>query len=120
MVEVRERSVVGLGQSTATNGANSVSTATQQFEYPVEEWFTGEYASIPERMQEAIKRYVIDHVRPGQFLMAVICNNLRDAVNYADDENLLLIRLYVQWFYNRAPSSCHGSPTNMVTWIERA
>jgi hypothetical protein len=63
---------------------------------------------------------VIDHVRPGQFLMAVICNDLRGAVNYADDENLPLIKLYVQWFYNRAPSQCSGSPSRLVEWVEQA
>lgn len=95
-----------------------MATATQ-FEYPVEEWFTGEYAAIPERMQEGIKRYVIDRLLPGDFLRAVIQNDLRHAVWYADDENLPLIPLYVRWFYNRAPSRCHGSPKAFVEWLEK-
>ena len=94
-----------------------MSTATQQFEYPVEEWFTGDYSAIPERMQTALKNYVLERRRPGDFLMAVIMNDLRNAVNYADDENLPIIKLYVQWFYNRAPASCHGSPTAFVKWL---
>lgn len=90
---------------------------TTQFEYPVEEWFAGDYAAIPERMQESIRRYVIDRVRPGEFLMAVIFNDLRNAVGHADAENLQLLPLYVRWFYNRAPAACHGSPTKFVAWL---
>lgn len=94
-----------------------MATATTQFEYPVEEWFTGEYSAIPERMQDAIKRYVIDRCRPGDFLTAVITNDLRGAAGTADADNLQLLPLYVRWFYNRAPGSCHGSPTKFVAWL---
>lgn len=90
-----------------------------QFEFPVSEWFTGEYAAIPARMQEGLKRYVIDRLRPGDFLMAVIQNDLRNAVGHADSDNLPLIPLYVRWFYNVAPSRCHGSPKAFVEWLER-
>lgn len=95
-----------------------MATATQQFEYPVEDWFVGDYSYIPARMQEAIKNYVIDRIQPGQFLRAVICNDLRGAVNYADEENLPLLKLYVQWFYNRAPAPCSGSYDAMQAWLK--
>jgi hypothetical protein len=94
-----------------------VATATQ-FEYPVSEWFTGEYAAIPERMREGLKRYVIDRLRPGDFITAVVRNDLRNAVSRADDENLPLIPLYVQWFYNTAPARCHGSPEAFAEWLD--
>lgn len=91
--------------------------AMMAFEYPVEEWFTGEYADIPVHMQEAIKRYVIERLRPGHFLSAVITNDLRGAVDHADAENLPLVKRYVQWFYNRAPAICHGNPQRMEDWL---
>lgn len=94
-----------------------MATATQ-FEYPVSEWFTGEYAAIPERMQEGLKRYVIDRLRPGNFITAVVRNDLRDAVRCADDENLPLIPLYVRWFYNVAPARCHGSHEACAAWLD--
>jgi hypothetical protein len=87
------------------------------FEYPVEEWFTGQYADIPAHMQETIKRYVIEKVRPGDFLSAIIKNDLRGAIGHADSENLPLIKLYVQWFYNRAPAVCAGSEAAMTNWL---
>lgn len=88
-----------------------------QFEYPVAEWFTGEYACIPEYMQAALKRYLIDRIPPGDFLTAVITNDLRGAVNRADGENLPLIPTYVRWFYNRAPGISHGSPQHLENWL---
>jgi|LakMenEpi03Aug12_release.lakeMendotaPanAssembly.Ray.scaffolds.fasta_scaffold157592_5 hypothetical protein len=92
-------------------------TQMTNFEYPVEEWFTGQYADIPIHMQETIKRYVIEKVRPGDFLSAIITNDLRGAVNYADADNLARIKLYVQWFYNRAPAICSGSKEAMTNWL---
>jgi hypothetical protein len=89
-----------------------------EFERPVAEWFTGDYAQIPERMQEAIRLYVLHGKRPGDFLTGVITNDLRRAVGYADAENLPLLKLYVQWFYNVAPAICSGSPAHMAQWCE--
>jgi hypothetical protein len=89
-----------------------------QFEKPVAEWFTGQYAEIPEHMRDALVRYVVDRVKPGNFLTAVICNDLSGAVMRADEENLPLLKTYVQWFYNVPPASCTGSQEAMVRWLE--
>ena len=81
------------------------------------ELFSGEYARIPERMRSALMRYLIDRVQPGDFLTAVICNDLRNAIWRADAENKALLSLYVMWFYNIAPGNCHGSATVMNAWL---
>lgn len=99
--------------------AREYTTMAQQFEYPVDEWFTGEYENIPVDMQDGIKRYVIEKLRPGNFLSAIITNDLRGAVGHADAVNLPLISLYVRWFYNRAPAACHGSNRQMEEWLAR-
>ncbi len=93
-------------------------TAQYEFEYPVETWFDGDYAQIPERMQEALRLYVLHGVTPGDFLTGIITNNLRLAVGHADSTNAPLIRLYLQWFWNVAPARCHGSDRNMRQWVE--
>lgn len=93
--------------------------APQVFDTPCE--FPNEYAQIPPHMQEAIRRYVVQGFVPGHFLQGVITNDLRMAVNHADQTNLPLIKLYVQWFYNQAPAACHGSQQSMLQWsVERA
>jgi hypothetical protein len=78
--------------------------------------FDGEYAQIPEHMQAALRAYVLEGRRPGDFLTSVICNDLRNAVGRADETNLSLLKLYVQWFYNIAPGSCWGSAEAMLKW----
>lgn len=80
--------------------------------------FDGDYAQIPPHMQEAIRRYVVQGLKPGGFLCAVIQNDLKMAVFQADDVNEPLIPLYVRWFYNHAPSACSGSPDHMQKWLD--
>jgi hypothetical protein len=89
-----------------------------EFEVPVESWFEGQYAEIPEHMQAPLRAYVLEGRRPGDFLTSVICNDLRNAVGRADEDNLRLLRLYVQWFYNVVPGACWGSAENMLRWSE--
>ena len=77
----------------------------------------GEYSEIPDYMWPGIQRYIVDRIEPGDFLTAVITNNLFAAVGSADSTNLPLIPLYVRWFYNVAPSRCWGSPRIMLEWL---
>ena len=71
---------------------------------------------IPERMVASILRYVESGIRPGSFLRAVICNNLKGAVGQADNENLKNLPAFINYFYNQAPASCWGSYEKMIAW----
>ena len=73
---------------------------------------------IPERMMGGIERYINDKINPGDFLQAVICNDLREAVGRADDENIRNLPAYVAYFYNEAPSLCWGSKEKMEAWLK--
>jgi len=72
---------------------------------------------IPERMMGVILRYVEHGIEPGDFLTAIITNNLSEAVMRADDENINNLPAYVAWFYNEAPAGCWGSCERMKTWM---
>ena len=74
---------------------------------------------IPERMMGGIERYIRQGIKPGHFLTAIICNDLKGAVSHADDENIRNLPAYVGYFYNKAPSACWGSPQDMKIWLER-
>ena len=74
---------------------------------------------IPDRMMGGIERYINDRVIPGNFLQSVISNNLKEAVLYADEENLDNLPAYVGYFYNDAPSGCWGSRDIMNEWLGR-
>jgi hypothetical protein len=97
-----------------------VATTTIQFEHPVETWFDGQYSLIPERMREALKRYVIDRIAPGSFLTRIIQNDLKGAFDYADDENIKLIGLYLLWLENFPPARSWGSPSAMAKWLKES
>lgn len=73
--------------------------------------------SIPERMMPALERYINDHLPPGDFLNAVLENNLREACAYADDENLENLPAFVAYLYNEAPGRCWGSPEAVTAWL---
>lgn len=73
---------------------------------------------IPERMMGGITRYIEQGVPPGDFLTAIICNDLYEAVGRADDENIANIPAYVGYFYNNAPSQCWGSVEKFNAWMD--
>jgi len=65
--------------------------------------------TIPDHMLYAMERYVLGHVKPGDFLWAVITNDLAGAVGHADSTNMHILPAFVAWFYNEAPSNCWGN-----------
>ena len=75
-----------------------------------------EYDAIPGHMMDAMKHYVATGDVSSDFLIAVIENNLKQAVAHADDYNREIMWIYVQWFYNRAPMICWGNPENHLAW----
>lgn len=74
---------------------------------------------IPERMTPALERWIERGQLPGEFLQAVLRNDLREAVGRADPENLAALPAYVGYLYNEAPAGCYGSPEKMAAWAAR-
>ena len=74
--------------------------------------------TIPARMMPAIKPWIDIGLVPGDFLWAVICNDLRGAVARADHENLRNLPAFVGYFYNEAPADCWGSLEKALAWRE--
>lgn len=72
---------------------------------------------IPDHMMGGLERYINHGVEPGDFLTAVIENDLAEAVGRADAENMHNLPAYVGYLYNEAPSQCWGSPEKMKAWI---
>lgn len=73
---------------------------------------------VPEHIHNAIRAYVDNHRRPGQFLQAVIRNDLAEAVARADGENLTNLIAIVGYFYNEAPGTCWGSKEKLEAWLK--
>ena len=75
--------------------------------------------NLPERMFLALCRYVVDGVRPGDFLQAVLANDLRSAVGCADDENTGHLANWSRVVYQHVPSNANGSHKIVQAWIDK-
>jgi hypothetical protein len=71
---------------------------------------------VPMGLRSGIERYVEQGILPGHFLRAIISNDLKDAVQRADDDNLFMLAVYVAFFYNKCPMTCWGSKEKMLEW----
>lgn len=79
--------------------------------------FTG--YGVPDHMHGTIERYINHRLAPGGFLEAVLCNDLKKAVQRADVVNRDHLADYVKWFTNRAPSGCWGSRERYEAWLKK-
>ncbi len=73
---------------------------------------------IPDYMQEGLAAYIDQGRQPGDFLEAVLCNDLRGAVQNADSQNILVLPAYVAFLYNEAPGNCWGTHDRVDAWLE--
>ena len=76
-----------------------------------------DYTQIPESSMAALRLYIERRVRPGDFLTAVLENDLMRACCHADGTNIDLIPVYAAYLYNEAPINCHGSPEAVRAWL---
>jgi len=74
---------------------------------------------IPKYMQGGIIRYYEKGIPPGHFLTAVINNDLRGAIERADDQNSHLLKAYTLWFYNQAPQGSWGFDGAVQDWCRK-
>ena len=72
---------------------------------------------IPNRMMNALQRYIQQRKQPGGFLGAVLENDLIEACGHADEENLRNLPAYAAYLYNEAPSQCFGSREKVKAWL---
>jgi hypothetical protein len=111
-------------ESLASSSPHADETAAtverDTYEALLDEGISEEYYSvIPTRMLPGLYRYVLEGIKPGAFLTAIITNDLRTAISTADEENLKLIKVWVLFFWWHTPSNCHGSEAVMARWISR-
>ena len=72
---------------------------------------------IPRALHDGLVRYLVDGIRPGSFLAAVLENDLREAVTRANPvENFLTLPSLVRFLFNEAPAHAWGSPERVTVW----
>jgi hypothetical protein len=70
-------------------------------------------------MYPGIIQWIQDGVKPGHFLTAIIENDLRGAIERADDENVIRLQAYIRFFYNCSPGRCWGSKELVAEWAKQ-
>jgi hypothetical protein len=63
---------------------------------------------VPEHTQGGIRRYFEDRIPPGDFLIAVIENDLKGAFARADETNKAALESILQWFRWHPPAGTWG------------
>lgn len=68
--------------------------------------------------KESLDRYVKDRIPTGDFLRAVLENNLIESIGRADMGNSRDIHEICSYVYNDMPINCHGSLEIVKKWLE--
>ncbi|RKX65237.1 MAG: hypothetical protein DRP42_05075 [Tenericutes bacterium] len=79
-----------------------------------------DYTGLPEHMQAVARDYIETHYLPGDFLQAVLANNLVMAFARADATNAAAMQQWASWLYNECPSQAWGSPEKIKAWVADA
>ena len=74
----------------------------------------------PIEVVESLTRYVEHRVPPGDFLEAVLSNDLRESFGSADENNLTAMCEIVAYCLNNIPTTCWGSPERVREWLNPA
>jgi len=75
------------------------------------------YNMLPEHFRDGMKRYIENGIIPGNFLQAVICNDLKKSVWYADNiDTILQLSNCINFFHWEIPGTAWGSKEKMEAW----
>lgn len=87
-----------------------------------------DYTELPPNLQDGMRRYLENHIKPGAFLVACLTNNFVDALGQVcaplDIDTYQYIRrvatfLYVELPNPRTDPSPWGSEDAMAKWLAR-
>lgn len=74
---------------------------------------------LPLYMWPGLERYLEHGYKPGQFLTAILSNDLAMACQHADDENKVLLHTWTKFLHNNVPMVCWGSIENFRNWANQ-
>ena len=73
--------------------------------------------NIPHYMRQSLANYIIHGAPVGDFLAAVLSNDLMRASGKADEGNKAALHHYAIYLFNHTPANCYGSKEAMESWI---
>lgn len=71
----------------------------------------------PPGVIESLELYVKERIPPGDFLYAVLTNNLRESFGTADENNRAAMFEIVSYCWNKIPADCWGSRERVQAWL---
>ena len=74
-------------------------------------------SDVPEQLHDGLVHYVGERRPVGQFLTAVLSNDLKGACARADVICQVHLHSLVFFLYNYAPGGCWGSPEHVRGWL---
>ncbi len=80
---------------------------------------TPDYDLVPPHLRNGMREYIQRGHVPGDYLQAVIANDLNDALSRADENSMGSLGVLTTWLYNDAPGGCWGSRGIMNAWSTR-
>jgi hypothetical protein len=72
---------------------------------------------VPPMLLAGLERYRSQRIPTGDFLRAVLENNLKEAVGRADIHSQAALCAITSWCYNNLPSEAWGSPKKVDAWL---
>lgn len=70
-----------------------------------------------EDAKQSLKRYEEHNIPCGDFLTAVLSNDLFEAVGRADETSVFIIVPLVHWIYNNLRRDCWGDADTAKAWV---
>lgn len=85
-----------------------------------EQWLLNKMRAhgVPGHMEAGILRYLMHGNRPGDFLLAFLCNNMREAFLRADDINKYRLYNLYAFFRDHTPAECWGDKDTVKAWMD--
>jgi hypothetical protein len=81
-----------------------------------DEWSRYLVRYVPDYMVDGMVRWIVFGIEPGDFMRALVSNDLMGALRAGDDTNRRELHHYGMFFYNAAPSGSFGRGDVMQTW----
>lgn len=82
-----------------------------------EESFSGDYASIPDRIRKELISYIMKGTPCNAFLSAILKNDLFHAVGFVDSTTKSCFVELVKWVYTYVPGNAVGTSTEVDSWM---
>jgi hypothetical protein len=73
---------------------------------------------VPEHMRDGLILWIENGIMTGNFMTALMENDLMEAMGRADEVNQNSIKNWCVFLYTYSPRGCHGSPSRVAVWRE--